>query len=269
MRVIEQRVVAKDDVPEHSEDMIVVDNGFAFVVDGATAKTDVRFDGMTGGRLAASLLAGAVAEMPAEATLAHAADAFTAAIAGAVDSGERGPGAVAAVFVGYSAHRHEVWRVGDAQWRTGRDLHAVEKAIDRVAAQARAAMLAGLLLEGCSAEELRLTDPGRRMIEPLLAVQHRFANLPAPHPLGYGVIDGRRVPSRFLESWPLEERTSEIVLASDGYPTLLETLDATERALRETIDRDPLRLYGEPATKGLEPDGVSFDDRAFVRLALR
>ena len=59
--------------------------------------------------------------------------------------------------------------------------------------------------------------------------------------------------------------SSEIVLASDGYPFLEPTLAASEAALAEQIANDPQNIHSFIATKGIVEGNKSFDDRTYIR----
>lgn len=59
--------------------------------------------------------------------------------------------------------------------------------------------------------------------------------------------------------------SSEIVLASDGYPFLEPTLAASEAALAEQIANDPQNIRSFIATKGIVEGNKSFDDRTYIR----
>ena len=59
--------------------------------------------------------------------------------------------------------------------------------------------------------------------------------------------------------------SSEIVLASDGYPFLEPTLAASEVALAEQIANDPQNIHSFIATKGIVEGNKSFDDRTYIR----
>lgn len=59
--------------------------------------------------------------------------------------------------------------------------------------------------------------------------------------------------------------SSEIVLASDGYPFLKPTLAASEAALAEQIANDPQNIRSFIATKGIVEGSKSFDDRTYIR----
>jgi hypothetical protein len=59
----------------------------------------------------------------------------------------------------------------------------------------------------------------------------------------------------------------EVVITTDGYPEPAPTLAEAERLLAERLARDPLMLE-PPETKGKRPAANSFDDRAYLRVAL-
>lgn len=63
----------------------------------------------------------------------------------------------------------------------------------------------------------------------------------------------------------ISSSSSEIVLASDGYPFLKPTLAASEAALAEQIANDPQNIRSFIATKGIVEGNKSFDDRTYIR----
>lgn len=273
MKVIEQFVEGKDPDPALCEDLILVTGDFAVVVDGATDKAGVDFDGRSGGLVAAEALRDAFLELDREAELADLVGEASASLAERI--AEAGAGidpliddGPSASFVAFSDCRREVWRVGDCSWMTESETVPGGKAIDGTCANARAALLRALLERGVGEDELLKDDPGRAMIMPLLRNQHLFRNLEEPAS-GYtfGAIDGREVPRRFQEVWSVSE-AGEIVLASDGYPVLKPTLEQTEAELADELALDPLRIGRHPATKGLAPGLKSFDDRAYLRIGV-
>jgi hypothetical protein len=180
------------------------------------------------------------------------------------------PSAVAAVLM---PERRQIWRVGDVHVAIRRgehwDIHPAVKAIDRVVADARAALLLCRLAQGDTPGRLAVTDPGRAMVMPLLEAQNVLANLDDDSPLGFGVLDGRRVPGRYLTVLDLDETVTEVVLASDGYLSPGPTLRDAEAELSASLAADPLRIGLHASTKAA-PDGAnSFDDRTYVRLRVQ
>lgn len=62
--------------------------------------------------------------------------------------------------------------------------------------------------------------------------------------------------------------SNSVVLASDGYPTLLPTLKESEKALAHHLIDDPQNIGEFVATKGLVEGNVSFDDRTYIKLKI-
>ena len=81
----------------------------------------------------------------------------------------------------------------------------------------------------------------------------------------FAVIDGYPIFRDGIKVVSIGKNPSEIVLASDGYPTLKSTLAESEAALSEQLARDPFNIGDLKATKGLTRGNHSFDDRAYVR----
>lgn len=269
-RVIESFVESKQAEPALCEDSIVECNGFLAVFDGATDKTDARYAGVPGGRFAVDTLARALAACPSDigATdcIAELTQALREEVAahGPASPPEDSPSASAVI---YSAARSEIWQVGDCSWRIDDVVGGGSKRIDQIVAAARSALLRALLHAGKAVNELRASDPGRAMVMPLLEEQHRFRNLVDPaSELAFGALDGNPVPERFIDVMPTSSG-AEIVLATDGYPRLLQTLAQSEEYLRRDIEEDPLRIGRHPSTKAVAPQHKSFDDRAYLRFA--
>ncbi|MEV4108358.1 hypothetical protein [Nonomuraea sp. NPDC049695] len=280
-RVVERAVLAK--AAGHGEDrLLVLDDGrgvrCAAVIDGVTDKSGRDFGGASGGALAADCVARTLAALPADVTVGEAVASITAELAAlrrtwaVPDDDLRAPAAVAAVAW---PRRRLAWRVGDVHLAVGRrdggrlrwDRHVGGKLIDTVLAGARAAYLHCLLLEGEHPENLAATDPGRALIRPVLERQAALANRDDAGPFGYGVLDGRPVPERFVETFVLPQDAWEVVLASDGYLGPAQNLVTAEAELRASLRADRLRIMDHAATKGMAPDARSFDDRAYLRLS--
>jgi hypothetical protein len=250
------------------EDFIFANDHFLAVFDGATDKTDARYDGMPGGKFAVETLARRLDDVALDISAADCIRVLSEELSRMIV--EEGPEAApsdspSASVVIYSETRSEIWRVGDCSWAASGLAHISRKPIDVIVALARAALLQALLEAGNSVEELRAPDRGREMVLPLLKEQYRFRNLKEPTcDLGFGAIDGQNVPKRFIEITRVEPG-EEVVLATDGYPQLLPTLRETEQALAQDLLRDPLRIGQHKATKAVGPGQASFDDRAFLR----
>src|SRR3954469_9112950 len=79
-KIAEQALVSKTDNDETCEGAIYIGSSFIAVIDGATSKTERKWDGKTGGRIAAFTLQDAFAHLPPDATVREAVDLLTVAI---------------------------------------------------------------------------------------------------------------------------------------------------------------------------------------------
>lgn len=258
--VIEVRSVAKSGAPDLNEDSYAVTDYATAVFDGATDKNES--PPPTPGRLAAVALAERVAEISDDCHPEALVKELHAAVAPlATDHCE--PTAVAAVV---HVPSRKVIRVGDVAVGVNGAFDIPRKRIDEIAAAARAALLEARLAAGASVADLMEADPGREMILPLLREARQWRNRPDA-PYGFAAIDGVETPAAMIDVFDIPPR-SEVVLATDGYVSPQPDLDASERALAESIRRDPLRLGPPPGTKGVRPGHISFDDRTYLRMRL-
>ncbi len=268
MKVIECFTQGKSAARE-CEDLVVVTDDFAAVIDGATDESGVRFAGKAGGRFAAEVLGAAVEELPRETDAHSFAEALTAALgeavrstAGDLSDDMRWP---VASLVCVSSPRREVWRIGDCNAVIDGVHHLGGKRVDDAAYGFRAAVNAALLARGTPLDEILETDPGAEAARPLYELQQHLANRVGPW--GFGCVDGRTVPAEFVEVFGIPETPCEVVLTSDGYAQVLESLAATEARLHAMIEADPAAINELWAMgKSLRPGYRALDDRAFLRL---
>lgn len=81
----------------------------------------------------------------------------------------------------------------------------------------------------------------------------------------YAVVDGFSIPPQHVRVITLDFQPWDIVLASDGYPFLESTLEASESRLDWQRKNDPLNIGEFKATKAFALGNNSFDDRAYIR----
>lgn len=86
------------------------------------------------------------------------------------------------------------------------------------------------------------------------------------NPLGIGIIDGNKVPGKFIKTYEFntaDVKTLEIF--SDGYYAIPKepTIEAFEKAFLEAEKEDPLRYKKYPAVKFTTPEKFS-DDRTIL-----
>lgn len=248
--------MAKCGNPSQSEDLVYFGEHFAGIIDGVT-------QGARYGRMAAEAVAEGLTELRLDADIIAAETVFTAKVAERISKVGHPMGACAAI---YSAFRREVWFFGDVQAVIG-PVHVENRMLlDGVFGSMRAIAIEHARLQGATLKEMQSRDPGRASIEPFLVMQRSFANRADVGPYGYAVINGTPIPPALLQVHSVPPGENRVVLASDGYPFVEQTLEESERRLSELLERDPLCFRIVHGTKGLALDGVSYDDRAYLRL---
>lgn len=287
MKIIESSIIGKKS-PEACEDGMVVTDDFIAVIDGSTSKTPKHLNpDMKNGRYAMMLISEYIREeLKADASVDDFCQGVTAYIYNKVYEKlgveerlkEHPEERLTASAILYSRIRNEVWMVGDCQAIIAGKLYENGKPYEEKIARKRVE----LIEQGLSPAE------ARKQIEPLLIE----AMLSGQNQI-YTVIDGFPIyregvkvvsvsdSSSVQDSVPASDSvpcsdsasasgtipssSSEIVLASDGYPFLKPTLAASEAALAEQIANDPQNIHSFIATKGIVEGNKSFDDRTYIR----
>ena len=240
------------------EDGIVITNDFAAVIDGSTSKTPTRLDhSIKNGRFAMMLISEYIKQMPADYTMDDFCRGITIRIAEEYDKrgitermAEHPEERLTASAIIYSNCRKEVWMVGDCQAIIDGTYYDNSKPYEQEIAMQRAT----LIKKGMSPKDARRAiEP--QLIKAMLEGQNRQ----------YAVIDGTPI---YMPGTLIVKASHTVVLASDGYPTLLPTLKESEEALALHLANDPQNIGDFVATKGLVEGNVSFDDRAYIKLTL-
>jgi len=257
------------------EDAITVTAHFCAVLDGSTSKTSqlTTSSNTTTGKQAVEILSNAITHLPPNANANECADFLTSCIATYYEENdlmeiihrepERKLTATAAI---YSVNRSEVWLFGDCQCRLKGHTIKNSNKIDFTLAIIRGDILRYLINKGYETESLRIEDLGRKFIFNALRDQCAFQNRTTDHPFAYTVIDGTPIQHEQIRIIPVNSHT-EVILASDGYPTLGNTLIETEKMLQQNNYKDPLCIFLNPQTKGIYFGANSFDDRSFIRFS--
>ena len=257
MTITEQFICGKHTVAD-CEDGIVITNDFAAVIDGSTSKTPKRLDpSMKNGRFAMLLISEYIKQMPADYTMNNFCRGITLRIAEeyakrgiAEDMAKHPEERLTASAIIYSNSRKEVWMVGDCQAIIDGEHYDNSKPYEQEIAMQRAT----LIKNGISPKEARCAiEP--QLIKAMLEGQNRQ----------YAVIDGTPI---YMPGTRIVTASHCVVLASDGYPTLLPTLHESEEALAQHLTDDPQNITDFIATKGLVEGNVSFDDRAYIKLTI-
>lgn len=293
MKIIENSIIGKKS-QEACEDGMVVTDDFIAVIDGSTSKTPKHLNpDMKNGRYAMMLISEYIQEeLKADASVDDFCQGVTAYIYNKVYEKlgveerlqERPEERLTASAILYSRTRNEVWMVGDCQAIIDGKLYENGKPYEEKIARKRVE----LIEQGLSPAE------ARKQIEPLL-----IKAMLSGQNQTYTVIDGFPIYREGVKvvsvsdsssvqgsvsssdscsvqdpvscsgstsaSDTIPSSSSEIVLASDGYPFLKPTLAASEAALAEQIANDPQNIRSFIATKGIVEGNKSFDDRTYIR----
>ncbi len=275
MKLIEKKLVSKSGSLEACEDGIFLNNYFAAVVDGATSKSLKTFEGKSTGKLASELITQSLQNLQPDISRQECFQIINSAVLDWYNENKftetmlKSPAdRLTASVIIYSATKRELWMVGDCQALVSDQLVTNSKLIDSITSNARAMFIESEIKNGKSLDEMRKHDTGRDFITPLLLRQSLFQNTNSISDLNYTVIDGFFKDHASIKIIPIPAESNEIVLASDGYPFLKNTLKESEAKLEVVLRDDPLmyRLY--KSTKGLQVNNISFDDRAYLRLEL-
>lgn len=287
MKIIESSIIGKKS-PEACEDGMVVTDDFIAVIDGSTSKTPKHLNpDMKNGRYAMMLISEYIwEELKADASADDFCQGVTAYIYNKVYEKlgveerlkEHPEERLTASAILYSRTRNEVWMVGDCQAIIDGKLYENGKPYEQEIARKRVE----LIEQGLSPAE------ARKQIEPLL-----IKAMLSGQNQTYTVIDGFPIYREGVKvvsvsdscsvqdsvpasdsvpcsdsasaSGTIPSSSSEIVLASDGYPFLKPTLAASEASLAEQIANDPQNIHSFIATKGIVEGNKSFDDRTYIR----
>ena len=249
------------------EDGWVVTPHFAAVVDGSTAKIKVPQGQESPGHLAMRLVCEAIEHLPADCTKEEALRIFTRVLCEdkTYEAVHYRPTCSAVVF---SALRREVWFIGDCQARWNGETHKFEKLVDTLLTDIRCRAIHYYLDHGYTEADIRKNDKGRAFIYDALCDQLHFQNDPdTNNPYRYVVIDGQPIDASLVPVLNVEN-TSELILASDGYPKVFDTLNESEEYLKYVLKKDPLCIQENPSSKCLVDGNLSFDDRTYLRIRL-
>mgnify|MGYP005751023849 FL=1 len=289
MKIIESSIIGKKS-PEACEDGMVVTDDFIAVIDGSTSKTPKHLNpDMKNGRYAMMLISEYIREeLKADASVDDFCQGVTAYIynkvyekLGVEERLKKHPEErLTASAILYSRIRNEVWMVGDCQAIIAGKLYENGKPYEEKIARKRVE----LIEQGLSpAEARKQIEP--LLIEAMLSGQNQTYTVIDGFPIyreGVKVVsvsDSSSVqdPVPASDSVPCSDSasasdtipssSSEIVLASDGYPFLKPTLAASEAALAEQIANDPQNIHSFIATKGIVEGNKSFDDRTYIRFS--
>lgn len=286
MKIIESCIIGKKSQKACEDGMVVTDD-FIAVIDGSTSKTPKHLNpDMKNGRYAMMLISEYIREeLKADASVDDFCQGVTAYIYNKVYEKlgveerlkEHPEERLTASAILYSRIRNEVWMVGDCQAIIAGKLYENGKPYEEKIARKRVE----LIEQGLSpAEARKQIEP--LLIEAMLSGQNQTYTVIDGFPIyreGVKVVsvsdscsvqdsvpasDSVPCSDSVSASGTIPSSSSEIVLASDGYPFLKPTLAASEAALAEQIANDPQNIHSFIATKGIVEGNKSFDDRTYI-----
>ena len=266
MKIIEQTIQGKRS-QDTCEDGIAVGKGLLAVIDGSTSKSPIMvMPGTTNGRYCMQCIKRDIEAMSADVSLQQLCIKLTDTIRCVYNSQgidlnrlkdnpvERLTASVAV----YSEYYGQIWMIGDCQCLVEGEYVENGKPLEAVLAARRADFLNNRLKEGASIAEFQHHDTGRDLIINDIIEGCKRQNI------DYSVVDGFDVPIDKVKVVNVP-RGSEVVMASDGFPKLCNTLKESEEFLACQLREDPLCINIFKATKGLMCGNQSFDDRCYVR----
>lgn len=273
IQIVEQSIFSKTGVFTDCEDSIYIGENYIAVIDGTTSKSDRKWNTITSGKFGSEFIGKLFSSFQKDLTARKAVDIMTNEIQRIYKEKkltqvvEQNPSErINVTFIAVNLFRREIWLVGDCQAIIDKQLLTNNTKIDHVLSETRALFLESEILLGKSIEELLVKDVGREFILPLLERQSLFQNQVGLDGYWYSTLDGFHVPDEAIIIKKITEDTKSIILASDGYPVLLDSLEASENALREILNNDPLLFREVKSTKGMITGQISFDDRAYVKV---
>ncbi|MGI5173839.1 hypothetical protein H0R92_09600 [Treponema sp. OMZ 840] len=265
MNILESLIKGKT-TDGYCEDVLVVTDRFIAVIDGVTSKSDFIYEGKKTGRLAAELVQKAIEQSPADAECSKIIKKcnsifkdFYKNVDFPYEKQKYGLQAVAAI---YSVSKREIWLIGDCQVMVNGKKYTNSRKSDTLFGELRCMLR--YLSETNESDCSKAEDAGREAILPWILKTTAFANK-EHNPYGYSVINGEEIPQKLIKRIVLHKQPSEVILATDGYPVLLPSLQESEAELARILREDPCCCREYISTKGIENGNVSFDDRTYIR----
>ena len=305
MKIIESSIIGKKSPEACEDGMVVTDDFIAVIDGSTSKTPKHLNPDMKNGRYAMMLISEYIREeLKADASVDDFCQGVTAYIYNKVYEKlgveerlkEHPEERLTASAILYSRTRNEVWMVGDCQAIIDGKLYENGKPYEQEIARKRVE----LIEQGLSpAEARKQIEP--LLIEAMLSGQNQTYTVIDGFPIyreGVKVVSvsdsssvQNSVPASDSSSVQdsvsssdscsvqdpvscsgsasasdtIPSSSSEIVLASDGYPFLKPTLAASEAALAEQIANDPQNIHSFIATKGIVEGNKSFDDRTYIR----
>ena len=260
-------ICAKDGSDGPCGDCIVDEKNFIAIIDGATPKGKRLWNNMRGDVFVSKILSDAIKALPPDVDGPSAIEKMNLAVRDqyalcGVDFEQLEPEErlQASVLV-YSTSRRELWSFGDCMLRINQYSFRNVKKGDIMLADLRAFCIEAAELQNLEFSVNEEVDYGREQILPFLKEFTLFAN--SEKTFGYDVINGGEIHKERVKIYSVQPG-DRVVMASDGYPKLFDSLEETEEYLQRSLKEDPMCVSRIRGTKGIIAGNISYDDRCFV-----
>jgi len=273
VKIIESFIKGKKNNKELCEDGLVITENYISIIDGVTSKGNTLWQNMTSGVYVKKLLINAINNMSPNLKAEDSILYLNTLIKEEYEKSnmyeyvkEHPEERLQANLIVFNISKNEIWMWGDCQALINKKLYHKEKKIDKILSEARSLLVDLELKNGKTVEDIIKNDTGRKYILPLLKQSIVYNNTIGEY--GYNVLDGFEIMPKSVIKIKVKEN-DEIVLASDGYPVLKNSLKESEEKLLEILEKDPLLINIYKSTKGLQQGNISYDDRTYIKFVVK
>ena len=269
---IEYTTVSKTGDERGNHDGIVIDDKFLAVIDAYQARGYRGWHNKPAGIFAKNLICQALVEQPADAEAADVVRALeellleqTASAIEQMQDKQVYAYPMTRLLI-YSAAKKQIWRLGDSPFVVDGELNFNRSEALQQAALKRAEVAEKFLAnDRTDLKDMVNNDYGRTSImEDIVAEERRVDGVECLS--GNPETDMDTLLSN-VEVFQLEDG-QEVILASDGYPRLLGTIEDSEEWLAEERKRDPLFVRDYKALRTAKDEEAGYDDRSYVRFVV-
>lgn len=273
VKIIESFIKGKKNNKELCEDGLVITENYISIIDGVTSKGNTLWQNMTSGVYVKKLLINAINNMSPNLNAEDSILYLNTLIKEEYEKSnmyeyvkEHPEERLQANLIVFNISKNEIWMWGDCQALINKKLYHKEKKIDKILSEARSLFIDLELKNGKTVEDIIKNDTGRKYILPLLKQSIVYNNTIGEY--GCNVLDGFEIMPKSVVKIKVKEN-DEIVLASDGYPVLKNSLKESEEKLLEILEKDPLLINIYKSTKGLQQGNISYDDRTYIKFVVK
>lgn len=264
-QIVETFSLGKNKNQDLNEDGLFINDKLIAVIDGTTDKQNISINNQSGGVVAKNLIIKKLNDFSGEENSTSIIKILIEYLAKEIPLEIYGK--ISATVIILNLIKKEIIIFGDSKLLIDNCEIDNSKEIDSVISYKRANIIKELLKEGYNEEDLLKYDLSREKIKVDLINQLQYENKQGTY--GYGVITNNLKDIDNVESFikviPLNS-AKEVVMASDGYPILLNSLKRSEYELNKVIRNDPLCYKQFKSTKGVYNGLNSFDDRTYIKI---